>query len=68
MSRLYVKTKTDYKSGNGRCGVEFARASIYWGSAVDSKLAAHIEVSWPKGSDKPVVKVLKGYNIGGSDE
>jgi len=62
MSRLYIKTKSDLRSGNGACASQRASAEIYYGSANDSRLAGRIEVSYPKGSLFPEITYHNGLN------
>lgn len=61
MSRLYIKTESDIRSGKrAHCK---AKAALYWGSRDDSKLAAQIEVVWTKESDKPQVIFIQGADV-----
>ena len=64
MSRLYTYTNTDMTktTGTKRANQE-ARSKIHWGSKGDSKLAVEVIVSWPKGSDQPLVTVVYGDEV-----
>lgn len=62
MSRLYIETKSDI-SRTGKRASQEASASIFWGSAGDSKLAGEITVSWPRGSEMPRVRFRKGETL-----
>ena len=58
MSRLYLKAHSDARKTEITArGHERIEATIYWGSASDSKEAASILVSWPKGRNKPIITV-----------
>ena len=59
MARLYIKTQSDLRSGNGKCASQEASAKIFWGSANDSKLAGELVVFWPKGKVSPIVKIYR---------
>lgn len=60
MSRLWIKTESDLRKGNGKGASSRASAQINWGSASNSKRAASIEVYWPKGRELPEVTVRVG--------
>lgn len=62
MSRLYIKTNSD-ASKTGRRAHYKAKASLYWGSRDDSRLAASIEVYWPKGEKVPQVIFVSGKDV-----
>ncbi|KKK45401.1 hypothetical protein LCGC14_3165610, partial [marine sediment metagenome] len=58
MSRLYLIARSDARKTEITArGHQRIEATIYWGSASDSKEAASILVSWPKGHNKPIVTV-----------
>lgn len=63
MSRLYIKTESDIRSGKGKRAHYKAKAALYWGSRDDSKLAAQIAVIWDKESDRPQVIFVAGKGI-----
>lgn len=62
MARLWIETKSDLRKGTGKGASENAEATIYWGSAGDSKVAGRVQVRWPKDSEYPQVYFTFGEN------
>jgi hypothetical protein len=63
MSRLYLKAQAD----NGKVFTKTADGKFYfevlWGGREDSKLAAEIEVTWPKQQLLPKIRVKHPVSI-----
>ena len=64
MSKLYVWSSSDMSKNTAtKRGNTNITSRIHWGSRDDSKLAIEVEVTWPKGDDKPSIKITKGKGI-----
>ena len=66
MSRLYLRATSDARKTEITArGHEAIEATIYWGSASNSKEAARIKVIWPQGGevDRPRVFIETGEGV-----
>lgn len=58
MSRLYTRIYSDTsKTPKTMTGHEISHLDVFYGSKDNSKLLANINVTWCKGSDKPIMTV-----------